>query len=51
MRQGLLINTQERKTVDFYNDPDCCIECIKDRIATADRLAIAQAKKNKEAIS
>jgi hypothetical protein len=36
---------------EYYNDPDRCIECIKDRIATADRLAIAQARKNKEAIA
>jgi hypothetical protein len=36
---------------EYCNDSDRCIEYIKDRITTADRLAIAQAKKNKEAIA
>jgi hypothetical protein len=36
---------------EYCNDPDRCIECIKDRIATADRLAIAQARGKKGAIA
>jgi Protein of unknwon function (DUF3310) len=33
---------------EYYNDPDRCIECIKDRIAVAERMAKKLARERKE---